>query len=187
MSAARFGDIGASWGLKAPAQWLYKLGLTWDAVNATWNGWILGYGPENQGRFMQWLGMTEPDWRKMVLTLLVSVLVLIGGISFLLMRRYRPPQKDVAARLYLKFVRKVAIRPRSGETPRDYAARVTAESMASAIDVNTVTDWYLAARYGAPDSQSLAALQQAVRNFRARSTGRRLRAASPEGENTQRE
>jgi transglutaminase-like putative cysteine protease len=169
MSAARFGDAGASWGLKAPAQWLYELGLTWDAVNATWNGWILGYGPENQSRFMQWLGMTEPNWRKMVLTLLASVLVLIGGISFLLMRRYRPPQKDAAARLYLKFVRKVAIRPRSGETPREYAARVTAESAASAIDVNTVTDWYLAARYGAPDAQSLAALQRAVRNFRARS------------------
>jgi transglutaminase-like putative cysteine protease len=174
MSAARFGDAGARWGLKAPAQWLYKLGLTWDAVNAKWNGWILGYGPENQNRFMQWLGMAEPNWRKMVLTLLVAVLVLIGGISFLLMRRYSPPQKDEAARLYLKFVRKAAIRPRSGEIPREYAARVAAQNAASAIEANAITDWYLAARYGPPDARSLAALRRAVRNFRAGSgSGRR--------------
>jgi transglutaminase-like putative cysteine protease len=165
MSAARFGDLGASWGLKAPAQWLYRLGLTWDAVNAKWNGWILGYGPENQNRFMQWLGMDEPDWRKMTLTLLASVLALVGGISFLLMRRYRPPQKDEAARLYLRFVRKVAIRPLSGETPREYAARIAARNAASAIDVTAITDWYLAARYGPPDARSLEALRQAVRNF----------------------
>ena len=165
MSAARFGDLGASWGLKAPAQWLYRLGLTWDAVNAKWNGWILGYGPENQNRFMQWLGMDEPDWRKMTLTLLASVLALVGGISFLLMRRYRPPQKDEAARLYLRFVRKVAIRPLSGETPREYAARIAAPNAASAIDVTAITDWYLAARYGPPDARSLEALRQAVRNF----------------------
>jgi len=172
MSAARFGDAGASWGLKAPAQWLYNLGLTWDAVNAKWNGWILGYGPENQNRFMQWLGMDEPNWRKMALTLLVSVLVLIGGVSFLLVRRYRPPRKDEAARLYLKFVRKVAIRARSGETPREYATRIAAQNAASATEVNAITDCYLAARYGPPDGRSLEALQQAVRNFRAVSAGR---------------
>jgi len=172
MSAARFGDAGASWGLRAPAQWLYNLGLTWDAVNAKWNGWILGYGPENQNRFMQWLGMDEPSWRKMALTLLVSVLVLIGGISFLLVRRYRPPQKDEAARLYLKFVRKVGIRTRSGETPREYAARIAAQNAAPATEVNAITDWYLAARYGPPDARSLEALQDAVRDFRAISSGR---------------
>src|SRR5690606_24983387 len=100
MSAARFGDAGARWGLTAPTRWLYNLGLTWDALNARWNGWVLGYGPDNQNRFMRWLGMDEPDWRKMVLTLLAILLLLIGGLSLLLFRRYRPPKKDEAALLY---------------------------------------------------------------------------------------
>jgi hypothetical protein len=103
----------------------------------------------------------------MALTLLVSVLLLIAGISFLLMRRYRPPRKDEAARLYHHFVRKVAIRPWAGETPREYAARIAARNVASAIEVNAITDWYLAARYGPPDAEPLQALQQAVSHFRA--------------------
>ena len=167
MSSARFGEAGASWGLRAPAQWLYRLGLTWDAVNAKWNGWILGYGPENQTRFMEWLGMDQPSWRKMVLALLATVLALIGGLSFLLMRRYRPPRKDEAARLYRQFVRKVAIRPRDGETPREYAARIAARNAASARDADAIADRYLAARYGPPDAGSLEALRHAVRDFRA--------------------
>jgi transglutaminase-like putative cysteine protease len=167
MSSARFGDAGASWGLRAPAQWLYKLGLTWDAVNAKWNGWILGYGPENQSRFMEWLGMDAPSWRKMVLALLATVLALIAGLSLLLMRRYRPPHKDEAARLYRQFVRKVAIRPRDGETPREYAARIAARNAASTLDADTIADRYLAARYGPPDAGSLEALRLAVRDFRA--------------------
>jgi transglutaminase-like putative cysteine protease len=166
MSAARFGEAGARWGLTAPARWLYSLELTWDAINAKWNGWVLGYGPDNQSRFMQWLGMDEPDWRKMVLTLLGIVLVLIGGVSVLLMRRYRPPKKDQAALLYRQFVRKVAVgAPRPGETPHQYAARVAAANAAPASDVNAVTESYLAARYGAPDARSLPALQRAVRSF----------------------
>ncbi|HEX5766432.1 MAG TPA: DUF3488 and transglutaminase-like domain-containing protein, partial [Woeseiaceae bacterium] len=84
MSAARFGDAGARWGLTAPTRWLYNLELTWDALNAKWNGWVLGYGPENQNRFMQWLGMDEPDWRKMVLTMLAILLLMIGALSLLL-------------------------------------------------------------------------------------------------------
>jgi hypothetical protein len=165
MSAARFGEAGAAWGLTAPAQWLYSLGLTWDAVNAKWNGWILGYGPDNQNRFMQWLGMNEPDWRKMTLTLLVVVLMLIGGLSFLLRKRYRPPRKDEAALLYRQFVRKLAVRPGAGETPRKYAARIAPANAARANEVNAITDCYLAARYGPPDAQSLPALQRAVKRF----------------------
>jgi protein-glutamine gamma-glutamyltransferase len=141
-----------------------------DALNAKWNGWILGYGPENQKRFMQWLGMDEPGWRKMVLTLLVLVLLLIGAISFLLMRRYRPPRKDEAALLYGRFIRKVAVRPRSGETPREYAARIAAANAGSAAEVNAVTDRYLAARYGPPDARTIGALRQAVRSFSARAS-----------------
>jgi transglutaminase-like putative cysteine protease len=165
MSAARFGEAGARWGLTAPARWLYSLGLTWDALNAKWNGWILGYGPENQGRFMEWLGMDEPDWRKMALTLLAVVLLLISGISFALLRRYRPPRKDEAALLYERFIRKVSVGPRTGETPQDYAGRLAALKAAPLDQVNTVTERYLAARYGPPDEHSLSALQRAVRNF----------------------
>ncbi|MEX2122702.1 MAG: DUF3488 and transglutaminase-like domain-containing protein [Woeseia sp.] len=172
MSGARFGEAGASWGLTAPARWLYSLGLTWDALNEKWNGWILGYGPEAQGRFMQWLGMEEPNWRKMVLTLLTLVLALICAISFLLVRRYRPPKKDEAARIYRQFVRKTGVLPDLGETPHAYAARVVRANAAPEGAAHNITASYLDARYGPPDARALAALQSAVRGFKASIAGR---------------
>lgn len=168
MSAARFGDAGARWGLTAPTRWLYNLGLTWDALNAQWNGWVLGYGPDNQDRFMRWLGMDEPDWRKMVLTLLAILLLLIGGLSLLLLGRYRPPKKDEAALLYRQFIRKVTVGAQPGETPLQYASRISSAGAVRREDVYAITDSYLAARYGAPHRDALPALRRAVRSFRKR-------------------
>ncbi|MGH8168680.1 MAG: transglutaminase TgpA family protein, partial [Woeseiaceae bacterium] len=167
MSGARFGEAGASWGLTAPSRWLYNLGLTWDALNEKWNGWILGYGPEAQGRFMEWLGMHEPNWRKMLLTLLVLLLALISAISLLLVARYRPPKKDEVARIYRQFVRKAGLLPGVGETPQAYAARLAHANAASTDAANSITNSYLDARYGPPDARALAGLRSAVRNFRA--------------------
>ncbi|NND46710.1 MAG: DUF3488 domain-containing transglutaminase family protein, partial [Woeseiaceae bacterium] len=72
-SDAAFEGLGEAWGLSAPSELLHKLSLTVDAINARWNDWILGYGPDTQSRFMQWLGMRDPDWRKMMLTLVAVV------------------------------------------------------------------------------------------------------------------
>ena len=98
--------------------------LTWDALNAKWNEWILGYGPDTQNSFMKWLGMNEPSWRKMLLTLVGLVIGIIMLISVVLMLRYRPPAKDAAAILYQRFVKKTGLDPQTGETPRVFATRI---------------------------------------------------------------
>ncbi|MEQ9563566.1 MAG: DUF3488 and transglutaminase-like domain-containing protein, partial [Woeseiaceae bacterium] len=117
MSGARFDSIGAVWGMGSSSLWVYQVIMYWDAVNAAWNEWILAYGPENQQRFMEWLGMIDPDWRKMLLTLLALVALMVTGISILILRRNRPPPVDPAARLYKAFTRRAGISPRTGETP----------------------------------------------------------------------
>ena len=166
-SGAMFGGIGASWGLTAPPEWIHSLTLTWDALNARWNDWILGYGPENQDLFMRWLGMDDPDWRQMMLTLLALVAAIIATISFLLILRYRPPPQDRAAILYQKFTRKAGVEPYRGETPQSYAMRLEHKDAKRKPDIERVTTSYLAARYGPPNLQALQDLQSAVRNFAA--------------------
>jgi transglutaminase-like putative cysteine protease len=166
-SGAMFEGIGASWGLTAPSEWMYQLTLTWDAINARWNEWVLGYGPENQEMFMQWLGMEDPDWRKMMLTLIGILIVLVAAISFLLIRRYRPPQRDEAALLYQKFIRKAGLEPSRGETPQHYARRVKSRHLGREQETDQVTACYLAARYGPPRGDTLPRLQAAVREFPA--------------------
>jgi transglutaminase-like putative cysteine protease len=149
-TGAMFDGSGAAWGLIAPSEFLHNLVLTWDVMDAKWNEWILGYGPENQSRFMEWLGMNRPDWRKMMLTLIAVVIGLTLLISLLLMLRYRPPPRDQAAKLYQRFVKRSGLTPATGETPRAFETRARQESPFPAESVHTITETYLDVRYGPP-------------------------------------
>ena len=155
--------IAASWGFSDSSQLLQNIVMTWDALDAKWNEWVLGYGPENQKSFMEWLGMEDPSWRKMLLTLVIAVLVLILVISALMMLRYRSPAKDRAAVLYDRFVRKTGLQRHPGETPQAFAIRVVTDSKLPADAVDQVTFTYLEARYGPRSQDSISKLHDAVR------------------------
>ena len=143
-----------------PSALLHRLSLTWDAMNAKWNDWVLGYGPENQDKFMQWLGMDGPDWCKMMLTLVSLVVALVAVISLLLFLRNRPPPRDRATVLYQRFIQKTGVTISIGETPAAYATRVRSRFSADSID--TITSAYLDARYGPVDPAALQRLKIAV-------------------------
>ena len=162
---AMLDGVGAAWGLTAPSEWLYQVTMTWDALNTKWNEWILAYGPDNQSRFMEWLGMEEPDWRKMMLTLVTILVVLVTIISILLMLRYRPPPKDKAAQLYRKFTESTGVDPEQGETPLSYASRLGTERSEVSAHASQVTSLYLDARYGPPEITTIRKLNSAVREF----------------------
>ena len=72
---------------------------------------------------MQWLGMDDPDWRQMMLTLIGVIVAMVAAISLLLAFRYRPPRRDRAAVLYERFVRKTGVERGIGETPAHFALR----------------------------------------------------------------
>lgn len=157
-----FDGIGTAWGLSAPSELLHRIRLTWDALNAGWNEWVLGYGPDKQLSFMESLGMDSPSWRKMMLTLIGVVVALTLFISLLLMLRYRPPPRDRAAVLYARFVRTTGVAPVTGETPDAFAARAAAFSSLDDATIRSITANYLDARYGNEDPDSLGRLEAEV-------------------------
>jgi transglutaminase-like putative cysteine protease len=167
-SAAMFEGSGEAWGLTAPSAVLHNLTLTWDALNAKWNEWILGYGPQNQNRFMQWLGMDDPSWRKMLFVLVILVIALTLFISFMLVLRYRPPRPDRAARLYARFVAASGLERRTGETPNLFADRAALDSSMPEETVRAITSTYLDARYGPPDPAMLSRLESQISSLSAR-------------------
>jgi hypothetical protein len=162
ISGAMIDGSAVAWGIATPSKLLHRLTMTWDALNASWNEWVLGYGPETQDRFMRWMGMDRPDWRKMLLTLVTVCILLVTGISLILMLRYRAPRSDRAAKVYARFVRKTGIAPRTGETPLQFAERARAEARLSDESIAAVTASYLDARYGPPDPAALPRLKAAV-------------------------
>jgi transglutaminase-like putative cysteine protease len=166
MTASMFNGTAAAWGLSAPSAFLHNLGLSWDAVNAKWNDWVLGYGPEKQQAFLERLGMADPSWRKMLLALPIIVLGLLIGISLLMSLRYRTPRPDKAARLYRTFVKKTGVTLNMGETPDAFAAKAHASSAIDDELIDSITTTYLAARYGQADAKLLLELETQVRQLR---------------------
>lgn len=162
LRGAMFNGLSDAWGLSAPSALLHRLQLTYDAINARWNEWVLGYGPENQNRFMQWLGMEHPDWQKLLLTLIGAVIGIIAVISSVLMFRNRPPPRDRAAILYRRFIRKLGVDPLVGESPTKFATRAAAGSQIAGPAIQEITSLYLEARYGPGGQAALRALAASV-------------------------
>lgn len=162
VSDAAFEGLGAAWGFSAPSRIMHRLTLTWDAMNAKWNDWVLGYGPENQGKFMEWMGMEDPSWRKLMLTMIAVVFVLVAIVSLLLALRYRSPAKDPAAQLFQRFARKAGCEPRLGETAAQYAMRLGQLHVLPETTIESVTTAYHDARYGPHDDSALKRLKNAV-------------------------
>jgi transglutaminase-like putative cysteine protease len=165
VSDAAFEGLGAAWGFSAPSRLVHNLTLAVDALNAKWNEWVLGYGPENQNRFMQWLGMSDPSWRKMLLTMVGSVFFLIALISVLLAMRYRSPTKDAAAILYQRFARKTGLEPEVGETAAQFARRARLANTMPGATIDAVTAAYHDARYGPAGASAMLRLKEAVRSI----------------------
>jgi hypothetical protein len=162
VAESMFDGIGMEWGLSAPSMLLHRLQLSWDAMNAKWNDWVLGYGPDKQNDFMRLLGMDDPSWRKMLLTLVTVVIALILLVSGILALRYRPPPRDRAVILYQRFVAKTGHELSVGESPFAFALRVGAESKLSADTIRDITSSYQEARYGNIDPSALQRLETQV-------------------------
>ena len=49
--------------------WLREVRYNWDALANKWNQLVLGYNPERQREFLTRVGMSEPSWENMAMTL----------------------------------------------------------------------------------------------------------------------
>jgi protein-glutamine gamma-glutamyltransferase len=164
------GERAPGTALRAVPFWR-ELSHGWDAMNAMWNDWVLGYGPERQLALLARLGMPRADWRTLVVGLVVLVALLMAGVTLWLSARLRAPGLPEAARLYREFCRRLEQRglaraPHEG--PLDFAARVAAERPALAQPVGNITRLYTALRYEARANEEalLQLLRREVRAFR---------------------
>ena len=156
------GELAAAWGFAARSRFFHDLQMTWDMLNASWNDWVLGYGPEKQNAFMEKLGLEDPNWRSMMLTLIAVVIALVAVISGLLMLRYRAPPEDAAVRLFNEFVKRCGLPVRRGETALDYARRARANADVPAAQIASVTATYTELRYGSGTATTIDDLRAAV-------------------------
>ena len=104
---------------------LSRLRMQLDAVNNSWNQWVLNYNPAKQVDFLRALGLAELDWPKLMLIFFAIGTVLIGLIALPLL--YHRPKIVPLDKLYLSLCKKLADKkhPRLlHEGPIAYASRL---------------------------------------------------------------
>lgn len=121
----------------------------WDWINAQWNGWVLGYGPELQREFLSRFGLGQV--RDMLLALTVAVTAGLGLTGLLLLRRMRPaPVLDDALRQWQRLQRRLqplGLAQRPAEGALDFAERISAQVPTLAAPLQEIVALYLAQRY----------------------------------------
>ena len=134
-----------------------QLRLNLDAINNRWNQWVLGYGPKQQRKFLENLGLDIRDWRKVAWVFMV----IIGGLFLIVILFVLRPQHqaiDPALKTYQRFCRKLAKRGltrNDNETAGDFAKRIKQKRPELSQQVDRITTLYSQLRYANNSSEKL--------------------------------
>jgi transglutaminase-like putative cysteine protease len=141
----------------------------WDAINNSWNQWVLAYGPERQQQVLNYLGLKNIDWRGMTIMLIIFLGGLLTGYAaWMLLRRSSMQHVDLAQQVYLRFCNKLArygVQRHLSEGPLAFAARVISIYPEQEKNIQSIIELYVQTRYRS-EGQKLSQLRQAVQRFR---------------------
>lgn len=155
--------------MNLPSTWLRPLRQTWDFVNNGWNQWVLGYDFERQRRTLNALSPSLASLRGMLWTLLAGGALLIGVMSFIVLRASPARRIDKATRLYGRFLHKLnrlGLDKAPAEGADSFALRAIRKRPDLTREIAEITRLYNLLRYGVPPSEALDRLEQAVKSFR---------------------
>jgi transglutaminase-like putative cysteine protease len=125
-----------------------QLRLSWDAANAAWQRWVLGYDQLRQRELLAQLGFEDVNPLRL-LGLLALLIALVMGLYVILTRR-QAPRPDPVQRAYFAYCRKLAkiglVRvPQEGAL--SFAERGIRQFPHLATTIHAITHLYLRLRY----------------------------------------
>lgn len=151
--------------------WLRQALLQLDALDVTWNEWVLAYGPERQRELLQWLGWHGADVLGL-LALMLGGLLIVAALLAAWSWWCRRPRHDALAALYLRFCARlewIGLSRAAHEGPQAFAARIARQRPDLADETGYILDLYASLRFGpAASAEQLRELRLRVRNFRPR-------------------
>ncbi|MEO8225283.1 MAG: DUF3488 and transglutaminase-like domain-containing protein, partial [Gammaproteobacteria bacterium] len=149
MDAALPDRAGATLPMLGDAAWIGRVALSWDAVNATWDHWVLAFGPDQQFALLEEIGIRSPSLRDIALVCAVTVSAVLLLITLAGLRSTRG-QPDPVEESWQRLCRLLArrIRPRAPvEGPAEYAAAVANLRPDVGASIQALGAQYLKLRY----------------------------------------
>ena len=136
---------------------LSRIAMSWDALNAGWNRWVLSFGPETQSTIMSVLGIRNPTIEHLVVAMAVSVTLLLIIIGLAQRYQARPRRDAVHAaydRLCLRTGRVAGFRQPS-EGPHEYLAALNDRRPDLATELRILFQMYVQLRYDGINDERL--------------------------------
>jgi protein-glutamine gamma-glutamyltransferase len=156
-------------GARSPARalraipWIADLIQGAEALNAWWQDRVLGYNFRSQLAFLDRIGISDGDWRRLALLLGGLSALWIAWIAWSLRDQLRPLRRDAATRQWLRLERRLK---RHGyarllhEGPMSFAQRVAATDPALGAQASQAAQAFSRLRYGPNDPARLANLRE---------------------------
>jgi len=149
--------------------WAERLALNWDAINATWDRWVLAFGPDQQSALLERLGFESPSLRDIALVcaLTVSAILLVFTLAGLRTTRVR---RDRLEEAWQRLCRQLARTGRARlphEGPAEYVAAIGVLRPELAPAADALARHYLRLRYEkSPTATEVKRFATLVRNLR---------------------
>ena len=130
--------------------WLHSMRMQWDAINNSWNLWILNYNQARQMDFMHYLGLSELDWPQLSLFFFLMALAAMSVVALPLMRNR--PQISALDRIYSSLCQRLAdkgMAKAAHEGPHAFMQRLQVSlTEAQYAPVRQFLTIYIATKYG---------------------------------------
>ncbi|MBI3284310.1 MAG: DUF3488 domain-containing transglutaminase family protein [Burkholderiales bacterium] len=130
--------------------WFARARMRWDAINNSWNLWVLNYNQGTQLQLLRSLGWREVDWGKLALLFFACAAAIMALIALPLVRNRAP--LSALDRVYFSFCRKMEKKapPKAvHEGPYAYAQRL--QPLLPAAEFEPAQEFlllYATAKYG---------------------------------------
>ncbi|THB76462.1 MAG: DUF3488 domain-containing protein [Desulfobacteraceae bacterium] len=161
------------YGQKGVRHYIKQVGLLWDALNARWDVWFMGYSFAEQRALLERLGLRVKGWFHQARTLLVLLFVIILPIAaFPLIRTHVSRiKKDPVTHAYNRFcarMEKAGCKRRPSMGPMDYQKMLKRRFAERQEEIDEIITLYIRLQYaGEYDSSLIRRLQRRVRRFKA--------------------
>lgn len=150
-----------------------RLTLSWDAMNAGWNRWVLSFGPQAQANLLKAVGFEQPSRQHLLIAMTLTSGVFLVVIAFWQRRRMRA-RPDLLRRTYQRLCKrtgKLVRNRRPSEGPREYARALATSRPDIERELQQLFGMYLQLRYeGASGNRTL--IKRFIRAVNAFNPGR---------------
>ncbi|QIM54742.1 transglutaminaseTgpA domain-containing protein [Hydrogenophaga crocea] len=145
------------------------LRANWEALNNTWNQWVLNYTQDRQFELLRSLGVASPSWQDLALVLFAVVVVvsLVGAAWAVWERRRHDPWLRLLHHAGRR-LRTLGLQASDRTPPRELACQLR-ERFAQDPAAAALADWLLrleAQRYAPHSTTTLAELRREYRRLR---------------------